>query len=596
MPYFPRLPEVQTYREVTAQFMGLDRNVRTEDGTFADMTNMSGDDFPVLSTRLPRVTKTTLTSPQGMLAKDALAYVDGANLIYNGNTVAGVTLSTLYAMQPKTLLSMGAYLLIWPDKVYVNTADLSDTGYIEQKNSVTGTISYSLCKNDGTAYDSAPVVAPQPPASPANEALWIDSSSKPHALKQFDQASGQWVEIATTYVKIAANNIGVGLSQYDGITLSGCAADDGADADVAEQIGALNGTVIAYDADEDYIVVVGILDAATNQTSGTVKAERLVPDMDFLCEAQNRIWGCKYGLVSGQPINELYCCALGDFRNWNQFLGLSTDSWVGSQGTDGQWTGAITHLGYPCFFKENVLHKVYISSKGAHQVVTTTCRGVQKGSHKSLAIVDEQLYYKARAGIMRYDGSLPVCISDALGTDLYYDAVAGAFGKKYYVSMRDANSKWGLYVFDTAIRFWHKEDCLHALDFTAMDDELWVIDSNHYLMALNNTLTNGVTQEGPFDWRVTTGVIGLEYPDQKRLSRFVIRMDLAYGATCSVFVQYDSNGTWIKVSDAVSRGLGTLTIPVIPRRCDHMQVKIEGNGQAKIYSFARILELSGDLQ
>ena len=40
-------------------------------------------------------------------------------------------------------------------------------------------------------------------------------------------------------------------------------------------------------------------------------------------------------------------------------MGLSTDSYYGNLGTDGKFTGAITHMGYPLFFKENCLHKVY---------------------------------------------------------------------------------------------------------------------------------------------------------------------------------------------------------------------------------------------
>ena len=73
-------------------------------------------------------------------------------------------------------------------------------------------------------------------------------------------------------------------------------------------------------------------------------------------------------------------------------MGISTDSWVGSVGTDGQFTGAITHLGYPLFFKETVLHKVYISQNGAHSIQDTACRGVQSGCGDSLAIVNEVLY------------------------------------------------------------------------------------------------------------------------------------------------------------------------------------------------------------
>ena len=47
--------------------------------------------------------------------------------------------------------------------------------------------------------------------------------------------------------------------------------------------------------------------------------------------------------------------------------------------------------------------------------------------------------------------------------EVYFDAVGGAIGNKYYVSMRDVAEQWHLFVFDTAKRMWHKEDNLHAL-------------------------------------------------------------------------------------------------------------------------------------
>ena len=57
--------------------------------------------------------------------------------------------------------------------------------------------------------------------------------------------------------------------------------------------------------------------------------------------------------------------------------------------------------------------------------------------HKSLAIVNEVLYYKSRSAICSYDGSLPVEISSALGDESYSNAVAGAFGNKYYISCEE---------------------------------------------------------------------------------------------------------------------------------------------------------------
>ena len=159
--------------------------------------------------------------------------------------------------------------------------------------------------------------------------------------------------------------------------------------------------------------------------------------MDYITEAGNRLWGCKYGVVDGKVVNEIYCCQLGDCKNWECYQGVSTDSYATSVGSDGVWTGAITHMGYPLFFKENCVHKVYPSNTGAHQIVETQLRGVQKGSARSLTIVNEVVYYKSPIDICAYDGSLPQSISDAFGGLMYSDAVGGALGDKLYMTMKN---------------------------------------------------------------------------------------------------------------------------------------------------------------
>ena len=116
---------------------------------------------------------------------------------------------------------------------------------------------------------------------------------------------------------------------------------------------------------------------------------------------------------------------------------MATDSWRASCGTDGKWTGAATLADSPVFFKEDCFHRVYPSASGAHQVVVQKCAGVQKGSSKSLVVVDDRLYYKSRMGVCVYDGSLPQEIGGCFGTVLYANAAAGGVRGKYFISMED---------------------------------------------------------------------------------------------------------------------------------------------------------------
>lgn len=597
MPYLPTLAEIRQTQQVTDVFAGYNHNMKIREGEFFDMENLTSAYYPLLANRGKRGKLMQLDKPKAMLAKSKLAYIDGTRLFYGGDDItsylesAGFAISAHEAMLPKQLISMGAYMVIYPDKLYINTENYTDCGSIEASfSTVSGSaVSFALCKADGSEYGEA-TISSSAPSIETNGALWIDTSGDTHALKQYSASSGMWVQVPTVYTKISYAGIGKSFAKYDGVTISGCSASG---TDLEKQIEALNGSKMIYDRGDDYIVVVGILDQAFTQASGSITVSRSMPDLDFITEAENRLWGCKYGLVNGKTVNEIYCCALGDFKNWNQFLGLATDSYAASVGTDGPWTGAVTHLGYPIFFKENCLHKVYISSTGAHKIVDTACRGVQTGSHNSLVVVNETLYYKSVTDICAYDGSLPVSVSSQFGTERYFEASAGGIGEKYYVSMKDIRGSWHLFVYDTAKGFWHREDSTRALHFAKCGGELYFVDADtNILMCVYGS--EG-TLEDTVKWSAVTGLIGYSAVGRKYVSRFNIRMKLPPGSKADMYIQYDSDGEWHHVGHMEGVGTNTFMLPVRPRRCDHFRFKIEGSGEVRIYSLAKIFESGSDV-
>ncbi len=594
MSFFPTLNAGKTSRIVTDTFYGYNHRMKIADGEMFDEENLTSDFFPLLSTRNKRGEVAALGNPTALTAKNALAYIDGSTLYYNGYPVPDLVFSTDAEMLPKQIVSMGAYLVVFPDKKYYNTADANDYGSLEQTfSTIEDTdITYELCDVDGTEYDlTNTVISSAAPADPADGATWIDTSGSTHALKRFSETSAMWVQIPTVYVKIGYPNIGKNFEKGDGVTISGCSASG----DMGTQISALNQTAVIYSAADDYIVIIGIIDSIYTQSEGSVTIKRQVPDMDYVVESNNRLWGCKFGMVGGNSLNEIYACKLGDFKNWNVFLGAANDSYVASLGTDGVFTGAITYQGYPLFFKEDYLHKVYISSTGAHQIEAIPLDGVQKGSALSLAIADNVLYYKGRTAVYAYDGAMPNAVSSALGDTFYYQAVGGAYGKKYYISMStavDDTGTWTQFVYDSSKGLWHAEDNLHVRFYAKNDDELYAIGSDDKLYALRGTAG---TLEGPVEWSAETGIIGYEYPNSKYISRFNIRCKLDEGAIMDVYIEYDSSARWEHrgriVGNSATR---TYMLPISPRRCDHMRVKLSGKGDAKIYSIAKILEIGGD--
>lgn len=618
MRSMPAIPETQKGIRMTTTFGGYNHREIINDGEMFDTKNLSADMYPVVTTRKRRSITSYDVSGQasvpltGIHGRDQLVMIRGTEVFYNFTKVTGLSVSADSSMLPKKIVSMGAYVCIWPDKVYFNTINQSDYGSMDRLLTIGGAnVSLSLCRADGTNYDMTQItVSSTAPSSPTNGKLWIDQSGDTDVLRQYTASTQEWTEVPTVYVKISGTGMGNGISEYDAVTISGMEAASGTSTRVANEIAALNGSMIVYGAGSGYIIVAAMLSATVSALKAqNVKVDRTVPDLDYICESNNRLWGCKYGLENGKVVNEIRACKLGDFKNWSVFMGLSTDSYTASIGTDGVWTGAISQKGYPVFFKEEYIHRVSGSAPSSFQITTTTARGVQRGSWRSLAVVGERILYKSRQDVMAYDGSLPFSVGEQLGDVLYSDARAGVNGNTYYISMKDATGIWCLMTYNTEKGIWYREDGLRALGFGTVGDELYAIDEvNNTLVAINGTMgAAGWSQESDFDWMAEFGLSGLEYTPNEYgrmgradrvgshyVSRFDIRMYIEEGTRAELEIMYDSSGVWTKQGEIRGNRMRNFVLPVIPKRCDHLRFRIRGTGEFRIYSISRITEAGSD--
>lgn len=589
--HYPQLNELPRQQQTTDAFGGYNHNLRPADGEWFDMKNLTSDHYPVLSPRGKRGIYAAPGNAQGLIAKDALCWVDGSDFVINDYHV-DLRLSTAPKDCPKQLVSMGAYVVIMPDKKYVNTADLTDFGKIENAVETVGPVTFELCEQEGDPYNIN-THSPVAPENPQDGEMWLDTGSKPNVLKQWNEADGMWVSIATTYIKISCPGIGIGFAEFDGVEIHGLTEQED------EDIKAIDGSFVLWGRGDNYILIIGIL-GQTQTLNVPVTVERRMPNMDFLIESNNRLWGCHYGIArNGKPVNEIYACKLGDFKNWSCYLGVATDSYTVSLGTDGGFTGAAAFQGYPVFFKENCLHKVFGEYPANYRVQSTNCRGVQKGSERSLAMVNEVLYYKGRTGICVYDGSLPSEISSPLGTVSYSSAVGGGHGNKYYVSMtEDKTGQRVMFVFDADKHLWHKEDGVEPLAFCSARNELYFIDKSDG--KIKTVLGSGEVGEETVEWMAETGRIGLSktsdfgsltgMPEEKYLEQLILRLMMDAGAELSIAVQYDDSGSWEPVATICCRELRSYDLPILPKRCDHLRLRLEGKGDVKLFSITRVIE------
>ena len=571
MALLPYLDNNQPYRDLQMEFRGYNHSDTPSETEFFDTENITLGRYPVLSPRGRRGRVRAFTKFNGLHDKDGLLWVDGTGLYHKGTKVGDLSDSK------KQFVTMGARVLIWPDKVMYDT-QAQEIVPLGKTVSLSGA-TFALSKIDGDLYGEVPA-QDTAPSDPENGDYWIDTSGETHALKIYSSALGSWNAVGVTYVKISHASLADEFNQYDGIHIEGV---------TNSQFTAAGSDYVVISTGYGWITVVGIIDAGFTE-SGSVTISRRVPDLDYMVQAENRVWGCS------SANHEIYACKQGDPTNWYSYQGLSTDSYAATIGSDGDFTGVAVHMGYVLFFKEKCVHKLYGSKPSNYQLTETLIRGIRRGAGGSAQVVNETLYYLSPSGMVRYDGSLPSSIGDALGpTRRFFGAVSGVLDNRYYVSMQDDSGDWGLYVYDERTQMWIREDGTHAQAIVGSGDELYIVDEDGVLWSEMGTLDERYTDEDaamepPVKWRAETGDVLMTSPDHGYIGRIIMRLEVDKGGYVEVSVMHDSDGKWHARDRIYATKKRLVSLQAIPLRCDHFRLRLSGEGPCKIFALSKTME------
>lgn len=507
------------------KFGGYNHTLAAENGELWDMENLTSDFYPLLSPRERRWTCRTLAKPNGLYAHDGLYWVDGTGFYADGELKGIVTDGH------KKFASLGAYIVILPDKKYYNR----------------------LTGDFGTL-----------------EAEWSGS-----AKIQDGTYAGEKAKANTIHASGAAAKFREG----DAVTISG-----------AVKHPENNKTAIIREISGDdlrfYENTFTITDGGDSET---LQLSRTVPELDYICENENRLWGCK-----GDTI---YASKLGDIFNWNVFDGVATDSFAVDVASTGDFTACCSYLGYPCFFKEEHIYKVFGDKPSNFQVMGSASLGVEKGSDESLAIAGETLFYLSRTGITAWSGGIPQSISAAFGTQRFRNGVAGSDGTKYFVSLQDTTGAHQLFVYDTRSNLWHREDNTQAVGW-GWNEELYCLDASGKLWMNGNarTVPQGATQEALVAWKAewadfyeytTYSSSSTATPEKKGIGKLLLRLELDEDSSVQIDMQFDSDGVWRTAKTLQTEVKRSYYLPIIPRRCDHFRIRMTGTGGCRLYSLVR---------
>ena len=567
---------------------------------------IGGNEFNVSNVRIENGKRYLIIDlPHKAIAKGST--IDGDRLFLREiNPITGKSVtSDIFAASPgkHTIIEMGANIVVFPEKLVVNTTKKNVEGnFIDiQPLEMTDVLSGAkmrLTDASGNAFKPTESnVGNTAPEEPTNGWAWIDTSDKTPLLRVYSSQIEQWAKIQP-YCEItpsegAANGFGEEWEVGDAVELE------------FEEDGIVGSKIIPADEQKYFVisavknmdgekcirfpVSMSVVEAVTAQ-SLTIK--RTVPDMDFVIENENRLWGCKYGEVDGEMINEIFACKLGDPKNWHYFANTSIDSYYVSLGADGEFTGAYTYQGSPFFFRESCIHRIYGNYPANYALKTISCHGLEKGSSKGICTMNEVVYYKSPTGIMAFTGANPVCISETFGTEKYSEAVAGAIGNKMYFSMANSQGGYELFVFDDVTKLWCKEDDFRCKDMVAYGSELYALSEENNLVAMGGAVGD---LETDFEWFVESCNFGYTTPFFKRLIKADVRLQMDRGSRASLYVQYDSSGDWQHITDVNPKGdVKSVSVAVQPHRCDHFKLMIKGRGGCKILSISKYIEEGSD--
>ncbi len=348
----------------------------------------------------------------------------------------------------------------------------------------------------------------------------------------------------------------------DGIEISGSSTED---FNISFVIDKIEGSTL-YAQNDIFAVTTPVTD------NSVITIERKIPDLDFICENDNRLFGCS------NADKTIYASVLGDPKNFFVYRGLSTDSYAVAVGGEGDFTACCAYDTGVLFWKENRLHKLLGSVPSQYSLYSYEIEGVEKGSHKSLVVLNEILYYKGLSGVYAYRGGIPDLISSEFGERSFREAIAGTDGEQYYLSVKEGEESY-LFTYDTRKGIWLLEDNTRALDFARIGKKLYFTDGKIYI-------ANNDDEERGIEWLAQLTPFYESIEGEKVYSRFSLRCEIPEGSYMIIDVRCDG-GLWESAGKIVGKSGGIIPISIPINRCDKFELRFRGKGTFKILSILR---------
>lgn len=626
MSYLPKLPYSEQRRQSQIlQFRGMNLTDNYPLGSVRESENITTDRFPYIASRNARgaVEGEHNTYVSSLFNWDELVKVSGFVLYIGDERVADP--QGLIGSAEKQFAVVNTKLVIFPEKVYID---------MSERDKVIRPLANTAIGTGGIVFNATDGVIAIPAVDEgdfslfgANNALYVSGcvDTENNTVSKYTRISG-------------VESYGATSSHYtsrsaDGTRKAFPLSGKGASHNFVENVWLIDAdnnrepaSGWTFDFETHTVnfstapasgykveikskpgaVVLKVDTAYTPVYSGTeganvkVTFERDIPQMDYICASENRVWGCS------NKTQTIYASSLGDPTTFYAYSGVDTDSYAVAVGTDGDFTGCAAYSSSVLFFKEECLHKVLGGYPSQYQIYTYNLNGVKKGCHKSILNVNDTLFYVSLHGVCTYTGGGSSVLSSALGDISLSGAAAGSDGEHYYLSAKTAD-KWNLWTFSLKTNMWVREDDTEVIAFTTIGRTVYGIKNRSVIPSMRYgdifILDGGEPIDKDTPWSLTFTpfyeTVSGSYNAQssifakKRYGRMHLRVELPKDSYIVASVRMD-DGRWSEAGRIVGQASGVYMMTVPIKTCDKCELKLEGKGSFCILNMQRFYTIGSE--
>ncbi|MBR4439157.1 MAG: hypothetical protein IKS88_00985 [Clostridia bacterium] len=302
--------------------------------------------------------------------------------------------------------------------------------------------------------------------------------------------------------------------------------------------------------------------------NGSVTVSRLLPDLEFVCEHDNRLWG-----VAG---NRVYASWLGDPTNFYAYdTSHAQASYFADVGSGGAFTGVASCPSYVAFMKADRVHKLYGSKPSNYRLTSSSVNGCEAGSGASVFVVNDNVVYNGADGLYAYNGGEPEYLSAKTGR-LGSDAAAVCMNGVVYVAATKGGVR-KLFTYDLRRERWLCDGVKDVYALAVCAGSVWYLTSAGKLYELGGGDT-------VCDWSATLAPF-VENAETRRYVRVRLKIWLAEGASVKVTADNGSGKESIYLRRADEDRRYELPLPLYTGSA--LRVSLSGSGKCLIKGVIR---------